>query len=222
MKRTLYFILYFTFVGLGLVAGMAGGGDSVFYVKPAQVKLYGETYGPRALKRLNALLELMNARQSDSEQEKLEAVNRFFNQVPYRSDIKAWGKNDFWASRLEFLGKGMGDCEDYAVAKYLTLIQLGVPQKKLFMTYVRAKGFARAAHMVVSYYKTPRAIPLVLDNYDTRILPATQRKDLVPVYSFTGQDLFLQKQKGLGKRVDPAKVKSLQRLRSIDLEIHKG
>ncbi|WDP89258.1 MAG: transglutaminase-like cysteine peptidase [Desulfobacter sp.] len=207
---------------LCLFSGILWGTDSLFYVKPERLDRYEKTYGPRAVKRLNALLKLMNTRQDNSEREKLDAVNRFFNQVPYRSDIKAWGKTDFWASRLEFLGKGMGDCEDYAVAKYLTLIQLGVPQEKLFMTYVRARGFARAAHMVVSYYTDRRAVPLVLDNYDKRILPATQRKDLVPVYSFTGRDLFLQKQKGLGKRVDPSRVKSLKRLRSIDLEIHKG
>ena len=202
-------------------AGFLSGAPSRFYVKPDVLDRYETTYGPRAVKRLNALLIMMNTRQNDPEPEKLEAVNRFFNQVPYRSDMKAWGKRDFWASRLKFLGKGMGDCEDYAVAKYLTLIQMGVPQERLFLTYVRARGYAEAAHMVVSYYTDRRAVPLVLDNYDTRILPATRREDLVPVYSFTGQDLFLQKQKGLGKRVDPSKVKNLKRLRSIDLEIHK-
>ncbi|MCG8684776.1 MAG: transglutaminase-like cysteine peptidase [Desulfobacterales bacterium] len=205
-----------------LVAGTLSGTSSRFYVKPEQLRSYEQEYGPRAVKRLNALLSMMNTHQNASEEEKLKAVNRFFNQVPYRRDIKAWGKSDYWASRLEFLGKGMGDCEDYAVAKYLTLSQLGVPQERLFMTYVRARGFSEAAHMVVSYYTDRKAVPLVLDNYDKRILPATQRKDLIPVYSFTAQDLFLQKQKGLGKRVDPSKVKTLKKLRSIDLEIYKG
>ncbi|MDD9300997.1 MAG: transglutaminase-like cysteine peptidase [Desulfobacter sp.] len=207
---------------LFLFAQMIVGASHRFYVKQAQLSKYEQNYGPRAVKRLNALLSLMDARQNDPDEEKLAAVNRFFNQIPYRTDRKNWGKSDYWASRLEFLGKGMGDCEDYAVAKYLTLTQLGVPQERLFMTYVRAKGFSEAAHMVVSYYTDRKAVPLILDNYDKRILPATQRKDLIPVYSFTGQDLFLQKQKGLGKRVDPSKVKNLQKLRSIDLEIYRG
>ncbi len=207
-----------------LFAGVFRGNDALFAVTPEKLAAYRKTYGPRAVKRLNALLELMNTGQFSTEHEKIQAVNRFFNQVPYRSDIKAWGKNDFWASRLEFLGKGMGDCEDYAVAKYLTLIQLGVPQEKLFMTYVKVRGFPRnkAAHMVVSYYPDIKAVPLVLDNYDKRILPATRRKDLVPVFSFTGHDLFLQKHKGLGKHIDPSNIKSLKRLRAIDLEIRKG
>ncbi|MCG8563565.1 MAG: transglutaminase-like cysteine peptidase [Desulfobacterales bacterium] len=192
-----------------------------FYVQPDALTSYEETYGSRAMKRLNALLHMMEKNLHTSDHDKLKAVNRFFNQVPYRRDHKIWGKSDYWASRLEFLGKGMGDCEDYAVAKYLTLQQLGIPQEKLFLTYVRARGFTPAAHMVVSYYTDRKATPLILDNYDKRILPATQRKDLVPVYSFTAQDLYLQKQKGLGKRVDPSKVKNLKRLKSIDLEIHQ-
>ena len=192
-----------------------------FYVEQSSFNTYKATYGPRAVKRLTALLDLMNTHQNAPNKNKLDAVNTFFNQIPYRSDQKIWGKSDYWASRLEFLGKGMGDCEDYAVAKFLTLNQMGIPQEQLFLTYVRARGITPAAHMVISYYENRKAVPLILDNYDKRILPATQRKDLVPVYSFTAQDLFIQKQKGLGKRVDPSKVKNLKRLRAINLEIHQ-
>ncbi len=141
----------------------------------------------------------------------------------YKSDQKTWGgKSDYWASRLEFLGGvGQGDCEDYAVAKFLTLIQLGVPEKKLFLTYVKAKGYADEAHLVVTYYKKSGTVPFVLDNYVKQIKPATKRTDLVPVYSFTANDLFLQKQKGLGKRVDPTQSKNVSKLKSVDLEILK-
>ncbi|WP_241653979.1 transglutaminase-like cysteine peptidase [Geovibrio thiophilus] len=178
-------------------------------------------YGMQADKRLTGLLNLMNELVSSDEDTKIIEVNKFFNQIEYRSDALAWGKSDYWASRLEFLGKGMGDCEDYAVAKFLTLIQLGVPQEKLFLTYVKAIGYAEVAHMVVSYYPKNGAVPLVLDNYNKQILPATQRNDLVPVYSFTANDLYIQKQQGLGKRVNPSSSKNLQKLKEIDLEIYK-
>jgi len=100
------------------------------------------------------------------------------------------------------------------------MIQLGVPEKKLFLTYVKAVGYPEAAHMVVTYYKEPGAIPLVLDNYNKAILPATRRKDLIPVYSFTANDLYLQKQQGLGRRVNRPALKTQRNLKEIDLEIH--
>jgi hypothetical protein len=55
--------------------------------------------------------------------------------------------------------------------------------------------------MVLSYFKKPRSVPFVLDNYVKKILPATKRKDLVPVYSFNGEGMWIQKQAKLGKRV---------------------
>ncbi|MBC2703935.1 MAG: transglutaminase-like cysteine peptidase [Desulfobacula sp.] len=149
------------------------------------------------------------------------SVNRFFNQLEYRSDIKTWNKKDYWASRLEFLGRGQGDCEDYAVAKFLTMAQLGVPEKKLFLTYVKAVGYPDAAHLVVTYYKEPGTVPFVLDNYIKEILPATQRSDLIPVYSFTASELYIQKQYGLGKRVNRKLLKTQLSLKTIDLEIQE-
>ena len=53
-------------------------------------------------------------------------------------------------------------------------------------------------HMVVAYYPKPSAIPLILDNLKSDLLPASQRKDLLPIYSFNGSKLWLMKQKGQG------------------------
>lgn len=195
--------------------------SDVFYVPEDTLGSYSKLYGAQADKRLSALLELMNRIHSADETTKILEVNNFFNRLEYRSDMQVWGRSDYWASRLEFLGKGMGDCEDYAVAKFLTLIQLGVPSEKLFLTYVKAIGWAETAHMVVSYYPQKGGVPLLLDNYNKQILPATERKDLVPVYSFTANDLYIQKQQGLGKRVNPSSTNNLQKLKSIDLEILK-
>ena len=120
----------------------------------------------------------------------LARTNGFFNQVPYVSDIRHWGVEDYWATPVEMLGSFGGDCEDYSVGKYLTLKDLGVPIEKLRITYVRALRL-NESHMVLAYYPQPDADPLILDNLVPDIRPASQRTDLEPVYSFNDDDLWL-------------------------------
>lgn len=150
-------------------------------------------YGEQAKRRAEALGKLLSSLHGSSDQEKLEKVNTFFNQMHFVSDEALWKQKDYWATRMEFIGKGAGDCEDFVIAKYFTLKQLGVPTTKLFFTYVKAVKFQQA-HMVLTYYETPKSIPLVLDNINFKILPATKRNDLIPVYSFNGDALYLAKQ----------------------------
>jgi len=177
------------------------------FISNETVEAVGKKYGANAKKRVNKLIELMNALKNKSEAKKLIIVNKFFNQVPYKSDMVVWGQKDYWATRMEFLGKDMGDCEDYATAKYFTLVQLGVSPKKLFLTYAKYKK-TNTAHMVLTYFKNPKAVPLVLDSLVKKIVPATKRPDLVPVYSFSGEELYLAKQKGMGKKVPSALKKN--------------
>ena len=82
-----------------------------------------------------------------------------------------------------------GDCEDYAIGKYFSLKEIGVPVSRLRITYVRAINL-NVSHMVLAYYKTPDAEPLILDNLMGDIRPASQRTDLVPVYGFNDDDLW--------------------------------
>ena len=120
----------------------------------------------------------------------LRQVNGFFNQVPYRTDQQHWGAEDYWATPTEMLGSFGGDCEDYSISKYLSLKEIGVPVEKLRITYVRALRLGES-HMVLAYYATPDADPLILDNINGTILPASQRQDLEPVYGFNDDDLWL-------------------------------
>lgn len=136
--------------------------------------------------------------------EKLNRVNAFFNQrLLFRNDKSVWGAGDYWATPMEFLRKGAGDCEDYALAKYFTLREIGIPASQLRITYVKALQLNQA-HMVVTWYARPDAIPLVLDNLKPAILPATQRTDLLPVYAFNGEGLWLPQATG-NKRVGDSK-----------------
>lgn len=173
-------------------------------------------YGTFAKRRVLALVEMMNRAKDESDLEKLEKVNDFFNATPYHSDKTVWGVDDYWATRLEFIGKDKGDCEDYVIAKYFTLKELGVPPSKMYMTYAKSLKF-NVAHMVLTYYATPKSIPLVLDNYNYKILPANERNDLVPIYSFSGDDLFNAKQVQLGKML-PAAAKQKRAWDELKIE----
>ncbi|MDR1969326.1 MAG: transglutaminase-like cysteine peptidase [Burkholderiaceae bacterium] len=130
------------------------------------------------------------------EKEKLRRVNDFFNQrIAFDDDISIWGQSDYWATPLELIGMGRGDCEDFAIAKYYSLLAMGVPVTKLRLVYVRARqnspaGPVLQAHMVLAYYPTPNAEPLILDNLKPEILPASRRTDLSPIFSFNSAGLW--------------------------------
>lgn len=127
----------------------------------------------------------------------LQAVNQFFNaRIEFATDEQAWGQADYWASPLEALAKGRGDCEDYAIAKYFSLVATGMPAARLRLVYVRAQiddGPAQA-HMVLAYHPQGGDV-LILDNLVDAVLPAAQRSDLEPVFSFNSEGLW----QGAGK-----------------------
>lgn len=158
-------------------------------------------YGVPAAKRVITWRDLMIVKTRQTDRDILTRVNDFFNQrTRFVNDSELWNVKDYWATPLEFLIKGAGDCEDYAIAKYFTLKALGIDDQKMRLTYVKALKLNQA-HMVLTYFETPRSVPLVLDNLDTVIKPALQRKDLLPVYSFNGTGLWLAKAQGRGKKV---------------------
>jgi predicted transglutaminase-like cysteine proteinase len=157
-------------------------------------------YGSTARKRLEDWRELMELNQNKVENEKLEQVNQFFNRLMFLSDMEHWGVEDYWATPVEMLATNGGDCEDFSIAKYFTLVEMGVPVDRLKITYVKALSLNQA-HMVLTYYPTPGSIPLVLDNLIPEIKSASNRRDLVPVYSFNGDGLWLAKELGLGRNV---------------------
>lgn len=151
-----------------------------------------KNFGPAALIRVQALLETIHEVSNQDDDARIKAINGFFNRrVVYKEDKEAWGVVDYWASPLETLAKGEGDCEDYAIAKYFSLLAAGVPSVKMRMVYVRAQlGGGLQAHMVLAYYPQPNAEPLILDNLVTDIRPASRRPDLTPVFSFNAEGLW--------------------------------
>jgi len=190
-------------LGLGLLLAllpMVTTSTGLIDFRPELLSRVESNFGKDAVRRLEALKQLVIDNQKSSEATKVKAVNDFFNQVPYYTDIVHWHVDDYWATPFEMLTTWGGDCEDYAVAKYFTLRELGIPDERMRIMYVKALNW-NEAHMVLTYFPEPRSIPLVLDNLIPEIKPATQRKDLIPVYSFNGDGLWLAKERGSGQRV---------------------
>lgn len=162
------------------------------------------------------------------ELERLARVNTFFNRrLRFDDDSVVWKEPDYWATPLESLARGAGDCEDFAIAKYASLLVAGVPSERLRLIYVRARiggpqSSLSQAHMVVGYYPTPDAEPLILDNLVSEIRPAGRRPDLFPVFSFTSEGLWVQG--ATTSSADPTARLSrwrsvLQRMRDEGLEL---
>jgi predicted transglutaminase-like cysteine proteinase len=188
LKKSCLVLLY-TFAVILALFLMSGCGakkkapEEAVELAPARELTPGE-------KRVIAWYNLMREKRAAPEMEKLVSVNSFFNRLEFVDDIYLWGTKDYWATPREMLIKNGGDCEDFATAKYFTLLNLEVPDEKMRLTYVKSLRFEQP-HMVLSFYSHPTAEPLVLDSLVDEILSAAQRKDLIPVYSFNGQGLWL-------------------------------
>lgn len=184
-------------------AAFAASGDLGFSrsVTAGLVARYERLFGQGAGRRLedwkgfvrNQVDRAGQARGDAGESGFLHPVNGFFNRLPDRTDLAHWGVEDYWATPSEALASNGADCEDYSMAKYFTLKELGVPVARLRLVYVRTWR-SGAAHMVLAYYSAPGAEPLILDNLEGGIRPASERPDLIPVYTFNDEDiLILQK-----------------------------
>lgn len=179
-------------------------------------------YGAEAVKTLHAWQSLIQSSGNTKTLDNLKAVNQFFNQrIQFNDDQRIWNQLDYSATPLETMGRRQGDCEDFSIAKYVSLLLAGVPVEQLRMVYVKARVGSvnkkmTQAHMVLAYYPTPNADPLILDNLEPKILPASQRKDLIPVFSFNSAGLWVQ---GQNKPVGTAQ-KRLSRWRDLLNRMH--
>ena len=188
-KLGLWHIVILLWVGVGVaVAGVD---------IDRMLLLASQRYGNAGAASVVAWREMLTMSSAEPEASKLKRVNTFFNQkVRFDDDRKIWGVADYWATPLEVLGRGEGDCEDFAIAKYVTLRLMGVPSSKMRLTYVKARlGGPQSqivqAHMVLSYYQAPEDEPLILDNLITDIRPASRRPDLTTVFGFNAEGLWV-------------------------------
>lgn len=176
-----------------LSIGLAVGGFEVERMRQVAQQRFGQAAG----EAIEGWRTAVGGWRGLNEEEQLRRINEYFNRrIRFADDSVVWSQADYWATPLETLARGAGDCEDFVFAKYFTLRELGVAEDRLRMTYVRAQvggagSSVSQAHMVLSYYPTPDAVPWVLDNLITEIRPASARPDLVPVFSFNMQGVFV-------------------------------
>jgi predicted transglutaminase-like cysteine proteinase len=188
MRTVAAFCAVWIFVGLPIVFSA----PDVDQMRSSYLARWGDAAMPRFL----AWRDFLSHVGAGSDLDKLKKVNDFFNRsVRFVDDVGTWGQNDYWATPLETLGKGQGDCEDYVIAKYYSLVLLGVSVDKLRLIYVQARtGSGSAgptqAHMVLAYYAEPDEEPLVLDNLVGDVRLASRRPDLSPVFSFNTKGIF--------------------------------
>ena len=157
------------------------------------IQAYSQRFGPLAAERLQGWKRYARSRGAapGAERDLLDDVNRLLNRIAFVEDLAHWGEEDYWATPAESVASNGADCEDYTIAKYFLLKELGVPIARLRLTYVKSVKLNQA-HMVLAYYARPDAEPLVLDNLEDRVRPASQRPDLIPVYSFNDEEVWVE------------------------------
>jgi len=166
-------------------------------VSPRLIEIYSRRFGPDARARLAAWKrDAAERKRSPAQAAALERallsdVNRLLNRVTFVDDAVHWREVDYWATPAESVSSNGADCEDFSIAKYFLLKELGVPIARLRLTYVKSLKLNQA-HMVLAYYAHPDADPLVLDNLEDAVRPASQRADLVPVYSFNDEEVWIE------------------------------
>jgi predicted transglutaminase-like cysteine proteinase len=123
--------------------------------------------------------EVVKSQIGRSPLDQLQVVNRFLNEWRYKADDQNYGRRDYWATPLEFL-RHSGDCEDYAITKYVTLREIGFGPEQLRLVVVR-DVVRDLAHAVLAVYLDGQVY--VLDNLTNAVLPQERVTHYVPYYS---------------------------------------
>lgn len=150
--------------------------------------------------RYNAQLEMKSARatlvswrekiadaRGGSVAELARGIDEMINRVEYIEDKDNWGKSDYWATPFEFFKHG-GDCEDYAIAKYMSLKGLGVPEDRMRIAIVHdlVKGIPHAILIVYT-----EEGPMVLDNQSKTTKMAEDVTRYKPIFSINAKSWWL-------------------------------
>jgi len=222
MRNPRSFIANLTAALLFAAAALAADPGFTNSVSTRLIAAYVQRFGPLADARLRhwiafateqsaARFKQRLAEAGSRDAEVLQRVNSYVNNhMRFVDDAVHWQREDYWATPAESYGSNGGDCEDYAIAKYYLLKELGVPVSRLRITYVRAQS-VKQPHMVLAYYSSPSADPLILDNLETGIRQGSQRADLQPVYMFNDDEVELVQS---GQRGHPSQIRAWLDLQS--------
>ncbi len=144
--------------------------------------------GERGACRLQDWQDFLTEIASEDEAQQLYHVNRYLNHYRYRDDQRNWQLPDFWAIPEQLFDRG-GDCEDFAIAKYLSLRALGFPSERLRVAVVYDRK-EREDHAVLLV--STAAETVVLDNKYQRVVSwADTRSRYEPYYSFNEASVWI-------------------------------
>jgi len=135
-----------------------------------------------------------------SKKQQLTQLNLYLNSLLPQYDAVIKNKENDWATPKEFLKIGYGDCEDYVIIKYYSLLRLGYEEENLYLTIVKEK-FHGGYHMVLSYFNKKNSSPLVLDNLSFKILPLQKRTDLAALLFINANGVYKMKKDGSLQKV---------------------
>lgn len=126
-------------------------------------------------------MKMLASVKNSSDEDKIEAVNEYMNNKKFISDANNYGERDHWATPMEFLARG-GDCEDYAIAKYISLRALGFTQDKMRLAIVYDRVM-RMPHALLIVYHNAEAE--VLDNQNPAVMDSAEITRYKPIYSIS-------------------------------------
>jgi predicted transglutaminase-like cysteine proteinase len=123
--------------------------------------------------------------------DQLKAVNRYMNSAAYIVDPKNWGVPDYWATPEQFFQRN-GDCEDYAISKYLTLKRLGVPVAKMRLVVLQDLNLG-IPHAILAVYHEDRI--MILDNQIGDVVEQGTIRHYHPIFSINEEGWWLHRNK---------------------------
>ena len=111
--------------------------------------------------------------------EQLTSINTYMNRYPYVLDEVNWGVKDYWETPGQFFSKH-GDCEDYAIAKYLSLRALGWSPDMLRVVILQDLNL-NVPHAILAVHIGAKTY--ILDNQISMVVEDTRIKHYRPIYS---------------------------------------
>ena len=133
--------------------------------------------------------EMINSVRNQPDKDKMETVNKYLNESSYITDMVNWHQEDYWATINQFLGKD-GDCEDYAIAKYYSLKELGFKVDQMRIVIVHDNNL-NIAHAILAVYLKDKI--WILDNQVSHIISSDQVVHYRPLYSINENAWWLHK-----------------------------
>lgn len=154
------------------------------FITEDQIEEYRSNYGDRAVQRLKNWNGIMKKYQDSSDLKKGRFVDHYFNLYKYKYDYKFdlegnRYQSDFFRSFDDFVGNFGGDCDDYSIVKYHSLLKLGVPEEKLEI-WVGGYRSKSINHAVLAFYIDDSDDPLILDSNTKWAVRFSQRKNFTP------------------------------------------